>query len=129
MFGDWHHAGSGQAANGGLAGHAFLTAIAPERRTAHLSEEDSMSLTYAETVDVPRNPLDLVEEIVGANNWAHERASTDELAVEVQGRWSDYRLFFLWQEDMGALHFSCIFESRVPVEKRREILFSACNDQ
>lgn len=80
-----------------------------------------MSLTYVETVEVPRNPLDLMEEIVGANDWAHERASSDELAVEIQGRWADYRLFFLWQEDMGALHFSCIFESRVPVEKRREV--------
>ena len=67
------------------------------------------------------NPLDLMEEIVGANDWIFDRASQDEMAVEITGRWCDYRLLFLWQEDMGALHFSCLLESRVPVEKRREV--------
>ena len=64
-----------------------------------------MSLTYAESIEAPINPLDLVEELVGHNEWAFDRASTDELAVEIDGRWSGYRLFFLWQQDMGALHF------------------------
>lgn len=80
-----------------------------------------MSLTYVDTAVVHQNPLDLLEEIVGANDWAFDRASNDELAVEITGRWCDYRLYFLWQEDMGALHFSCLLENRVPVEKRREV--------
>ena len=80
-----------------------------------------MSLSYAETIETPRNPLDLLEEIVGANDWPHERASGEELAVEITGRWCDYRLFFMWQEDMSALHFTCLFESRVGFDKRAEI--------
>ncbi len=80
-----------------------------------------MSVTYVDTAVVHQNPLDLLEELVGANDWAFDRASLDELAVEISGRWCDYRLYFLWQEDMGALHFSCLLESRVPVEKRREV--------
>ncbi|NQW12016.1 MAG: YbjN domain-containing protein [Alphaproteobacteria bacterium] len=80
-----------------------------------------MSLTYVDTAVVHQNPLDLLEEIVGANDWAFDRASSDELAVEITGRWCDYRLYFLWQEDLGALHFSCLLESRVPIEKRREV--------
>lgn len=79
-----------------------------------------MSISSVITQTQARNPLDLVEEIVGANEWAFDRASNDELAVEFAGRWSDYRLFFLWQEDLGALHFSCILEARVPVDKRSE---------
>ena len=80
-----------------------------------------MSLSYVDSSTTQQNPLDLLEEIVGANDWAFDRASIDELAVEISGRWCDYRLYFLWQEDLGALHFSCLLESRVPVEKRREV--------
>jgi hypothetical protein len=80
-----------------------------------------MSVTFVDAATATPHPLDLLEEIVGANDWAFDRASTDELAVEISGRWCDYRLYFLWQEDLGALHFSCLLESRVPVEKRREV--------
>ena len=80
-----------------------------------------MSLNYIESTSIARNPLDLLEEIVDANDWPHERASGDELAVEISGRWCDYRLFFMWQEDMGALHFTCLFESRVGTDRRAEI--------
>lgn len=80
-----------------------------------------MSLSYVDSTSPSRNPLDLLEEIVGANDWPHERASGDELAVEITGRWCDYRLFFLWQEDMSALHFSCLFETRVGGERRDPI--------
>ncbi len=80
-----------------------------------------MSLDSVDSASPPRNPLDLLEEIVGANEWPHERASGEELAVEIDGRWCDYRLFFLWQEDMSALHFSCRFEARVAADRRREV--------
>jgi hypothetical protein len=80
-----------------------------------------MSLTFAEPTSLARNPLDLLEEIVGANDWPHERASGEELAVEISGRWCDYRLFFMWQEDMSALHFTCLLESRVAREQRADI--------
>lgn len=76
-----------------------------------------MSLSLTSSSAGPKNPLDLVEEIVGANEWPFDRASRDELAVEIDGQWCGYRLFFFWQPDLGAMHFSCIFDIRVP-EKR-----------
>jgi len=33
------------------------------------------------------NPLDIVEEIVAANEWPFDRTSEDELVVEITGRW------------------------------------------
>ena len=51
------------------------------------------------------NPLELLVEIVGANDWPHERTGLNELAVEINGRWCNYRLFFLWQEEMGRFTF------------------------
>lgn len=68
------------------------------------------------------NPIDLAEEIVLANQWAHDRSSDEELIVEIAGKWSDYRLLFLWQREISALHFSCSFEMKVPKARRVAVL-------
>jgi len=34
------------------------------------------------------------------------------------GSWCDYRLYFVWQEDLGAVYFSCLFDVRIPPNKR-----------
>lgn len=67
------------------------------------------------------NPIDLVEEIVIANDWAHDRASDEELVVEISGRWCEYRLYFVWQEEISALHFSCGFDMKVTKGRRSAV--------
>lgn len=67
------------------------------------------------------NPIDLVEEIASAHDWLFERKSDEEMAVEISGQWSDYRMFFSWLDDLHALHFACAFEMRVTEHKRKEI--------
>lgn len=74
-----------------------------------------------ETRSPAANPIDLVEEVVRANEWHHDRASDEELMVEIAGRWCDYRLLFVWQREMSALHFSCGFDMRVPRLRRPAI--------
>jgi hypothetical protein len=69
-------------------------------------------LAVSEPTLLSSNPIDLVEEIAVANDWAHDRAGDDELVVEIAGRWCDYRLYFGWQEEISALHFSCAFEMK-----------------
>ena len=76
------------------------------------------SVSLVESSPHGGNPIDLVEEIVIANDWTHDRASEEELVVEIGGRWCDYRLYFLWQEELSALHFSCGFDMRVPKRRR-----------
>jgi len=63
-------------------------------------------MTYSMTLEeeAAANPLDIVEQFVTANEWAFDRRSDDEMAVEVPGRWCDYSLYFAWREDIGALH-------------------------
>jgi hypothetical protein len=80
-----------------------------------------VSLSYVDSKYSSANPLELLVEIVGANDWPYERTGLNELAVEITGRWCNYRLFFLWQEEMGALHFSCIFETRVDSERYKPV--------
>ena len=77
-----------------------------------------ISVSLAEVHSPTGNPIDLVEEIVVANDWAHDRASEEEMIVEISGRWCDYRLYFLWQEELSALHFSCGFDMKVPKRRR-----------
>ena len=67
------------------------------------------------------NPLELVERVVTENQWPYDRTSDQEIAVEVAGRWCDYRMFFSWREDVSALHFTCAFDARIPSEKHREV--------
>lgn len=66
------------------------------------------------------NPLDVVEQVVSANDWAFDRRNEDEMAVQVPGKWCDYSLYFAWRQDAGALHFTCAFDMRVQSGKRRE---------
>ena len=64
------------------------------------------------------NPIDLIEEIVGANEWLFDRTSDDELMLQVGGNWCDYQLHFAWCHDVSALHFSCALDMRVPQGRR-----------
>lgn len=59
------------------------------------------------------NPIDSVEEVLSSNNWVFNRMNDDELMVQVRGKTSEYRLFFIWQQDMNAMQFCCQFESPV----------------
>ncbi len=89
------------------------------------------SVSIAEPTPFSGNPIDLVEEIVIANDWAHDRASEEELVVEISGRWCDYRLYFVWQEEICAMHFSCGFDMKVPKGRRGAVyeLLSLANEK
>lgn len=67
------------------------------------------------------NPIDVLEDIAETNEWSFDRTDDDELVAEVQGRWCDFRLYFMWRDDVSALHFTCAFEARVRPARRREI--------
>lgn len=80
-----------------------------------------MSLVSIDTSIATQNPLDLLEEIILANDWAFERSGPDELVVEITGRWCNYRLFFFWQDDLSAMQFSCQFDMKVPTGRKAAV--------
>src|SRR5258708_19832876 len=80
-----------------------------------------MTAALEVTSEASPNPLDIVEEIVAANQWPSDRTSEDEMVVEITGRWCDYRLYFMWRDDVSALHFTCAFDARVPNTRRRDV--------
>lgn len=77
-----------------------------------------MSAVSVDTNIATRNPLDIMEEIVTANEWPFERSSEEEMVVEIAGRWCAYRLYFVWQEEVSAMQFSCQFDMKVPPPRR-----------
>lgn len=77
-----------------------------------------MSMLSIESSPEAMNPLDMVEELVTANEWECERTGEDELLAEVAGRWTDYRLFFVWHGDVSALQFCCRIDLQVPQKRR-----------
>ena len=74
------------------------------------------------TTELAANPLDVIEQIVAANDWLCDRRSDSEMAAEAPGRWCDYGLYFSWSNEISAMHFTCAFDLKVP-EKRRPALY------
>jgi hypothetical protein len=89
-----------------------------------------MSVSVETQFAAPSNPIDVLEELVGANDWSFSRHSDSELMFEVSGHWSGYQMYVLWQHDLAALFFSCQLELRVPEAKRSQVfeLLAAVNE-
>lgn len=81
-----------------------------------------MSATLTRLVEKAANPLDIMEQIVIANEWSFDRRNETEMAAEVPGSWCDYGLFFNWSQAISAMHFTCAFDLKVP-EKHRAALY------
>ncbi len=80
----------------------------------------SAYLGYEER-DRAANPLDVLEQIVAANEWSFDRRSDSEMAAEAPGKWCDYGLYFSWSHEISAMHFSCTFDLKVPAGKRERL--------
>jgi hypothetical protein len=72
--------------------------------------------------DRATNPLDVMEQIVSANDWVFDRRNDAEMAAEAPGKWCDYGLYFSWSTEISAMHFTCAIDLKVP-EKSRAALF------
>jgi hypothetical protein len=77
------------------------------------------------------NPLDILEQIIAANEWAFERRSDGEMAAEAPGKWCDYGLHFSWSHEISAMAFTCAFDLKVPAERREKLyeLLALANDR
>ena len=53
-----------------------------------------MADVSVQTSESAANPLDIIEEIVTANEWPFDRAAEEELVAQVPGKWCDYRIYF-----------------------------------
>lgn len=77
-----------------------------------------MTATVIDRSTTSSHPIDVIETMVANNDWPFDRCNDKEMAVQVPGRWCDYSLYFAWNEEVGAVHFTCAFDMRVPKEHR-----------
>lgn len=77
------------------------------------------------------NPMDMVEQIATSNDWAFDRATEDEITINVTGSWAEYQVSITWMDDIEALHIACAFDLKVPEPRRAEIrkLLALVNEQ
>lgn len=68
------------------------------------------------------NPVDLIEFVADTNDWSFERSADDELAMTVEGKWTDYRISFAWMEEFEAVHLSCAFDLKIPDIRMNEVI-------
>ena len=80
-----------------------------------------MSATLAVSRERSANPLEVIEQIVSANDWLFDRRSDSEIAAEAPGKWCDYGLMFSWSHEIAALHFTCAFDMKVPSDARAKL--------
>lgn len=89
-----------------------------------------MDLMFQDTIR-SEHPLDVVEQLAAFQDWVFDRAETDEMAVSISGRWSDYNIALTWIEDVETLHIACAFDLKVPQLRRAEVLslIASINEQ
>ncbi len=77
------------------------------------------------------NPVDLVEQLAAAHDWAIDRTGDEELTLVVGGNWTDYHVSINWRADLEALHLACAFDFRVPDNRLNEMyrLIAQINEQ
>lgn len=59
------------------------------------------------------NPLDSVEDVLVHHNWIYERATAEELVVDVAGENCGYRLVFIWQDSLKSLQIYCQYDMAI----------------
>lgn len=81
--------------------------------------------------EAPGSPLDVIEQIVAANDWIFDRPNDQEMAVNVPGRWCDYNFLCAWNDVADAMHFTLAFDTRLPRERRAQVheLLALINDK
>ena len=77
------------------------------------------------------NPISLLEQIAGSNDWAFDRGSEDELTLNVAGVWTDYHVSLNWRHDLETLHIACAFDAKIPENRLSEVyrLVAQINEQ
>jgi len=67
------------------------------------------------------NPLDLMEDVASAHEWRIDRSGPQDLSLEADGHWCDYRIFLTWHPEVRALLYACAYDLRVPEHLRGRV--------
>ena len=64
------------------------------------------------------DPLDVVENVLSAENLPFDRTDDGDLAFALAGDWKDYEMWFAWRPETDCLQLCCSLDVRTPKSKR-----------
>ncbi len=73
-----------------------------------------MDMPRTEDVDISYDPLDVVENVLAAENLPFDRTEEGELAFTLAGDWKDYELWFAWRPEGDCLQLCCALDLKTP---------------
>lgn len=71
-------------------------------------------------------PIDLVEQFIIEKNWGYDRPTEEDVIAEFSSQWSNFRLWFRWEEQLSALMFTCTLEGKCPPAARKNLASLIC---
>ena len=77
-----------------------------------------MDAVRPEEVDVPYDPLDVVEHVLVAENLPFDRTDEGDLAFALAGDWKDYELWFAWRPEGDCLQICCSLDLKATKARR-----------
>lgn len=73
-----------------------------------------MDVARPEELELPFDPLEVVEHVLNAENLPFDRTEEGDLAFSLAGDWKDYELWFAWRPDGDCLQLCCALDLRTP---------------
>jgi hypothetical protein len=64
------------------------------------------------------DPLDVVENVLSAENLPFDRTEDGDLAFALAGDWKDYELWFAWRPEGDCLQLCCALDIRTPKSRK-----------
>src|SRR5574344_1493857 len=88
-------------------------------------------MQLAKNLALNYNPIDTVENIFINKSYELERRNTNEVVIEIQGKWNNMLLFFAWEANMKCLHLSCLMDIKSTIEDRSKVfeLLALANEE
>lgn len=74
--------------------------------------------TRPDELEMAFDPLDVVENVLSAENLPFDRTEDGDLAFALAGDWRDYELWFAWRPEGDCLQLCCSLDLRAPKSRR-----------
>ena len=82
-----------------------------------------MKISKLQSVNTNYDPLNLVEDIIIANDWDYERDNNNNIHVEVAGEWCDYQLSYGINEEFNLIYISCVLDINITERRLKDVNF------
>lgn len=81
-----------------------------------------MLIRASKSTSVLDHPISIMQALVEANDWRMHHNSSEEIAIEISGYWTDYYISLKWHEDHSSVHISALLDIFVIDQQKTEMM-------